>query len=313
VAEESRRGWSNLWEVSLVWLLFGLAGVAVFETYWRLPVSQLWKVSSSGFLGGAGRAFVFLSFSAAVAAPPVLAIVVDRLDDRRASLTALVALVLCATVAIPGVENQNNLDAKWSNLPQVVGVALSVALSVWAICRGRVERPRTTRGGDRARVGGAAVLLFMAAPYIAAELGFFLDGVPLLGWVFQTGRLRPEPGSGFVHAAVHHGHHHGLDGLLLAITVLLLSRLTGTIRRPRLRTLSAAYLSLLLVYALTNMANDLWTEQVVKRGWTAWQIPDVLQPKASAAWGAMILVAAVFYVLFFRSRATEAGVARLAS
>ena len=48
-----------------VWLLFGLATVAVFETYWRLPPAELWKVTNSGFVGGAGRAFVFVSFSAA--------------------------------------------------------------------------------------------------------------------------------------------------------------------------------------------------------------------------------------------------------
>ena len=57
-----------------------------------------------------------------------------------------------------------------------------------------------------------------------------------------------------------------------------------------MRTLTAAYLSLMIVYGLTNMANDLWIEQIVKRGWTSWQIPDVLYPTASAAWAAMIAV-----------------------
>jgi hypothetical protein len=302
----------NLWEVGLVWLLFGLAAVAVFETYWRLPPSELWKVTGSGLDGGAGRAFVFLSFSAAVAAPPVLAIAVDRLDDPRATVAGVVAFLLCATVAIPGVQTPSHLDAKWSNLPAVVGVFLSVALSVWAMRRGRAERPRTSRAGDRARLFVGAVLLVASAPYIAAELGFFLDGVPVLGWIFQTGRIRPEPGGGHVHAAVHHGHHHGLDGFLLAIAALLLSRLVGTMRRPILRTATAAYLSLMLVYALTNMANDLWIEQVVKRDWTAWEIPDVLQPSASAAWAAMVVVAAAFYIVLFRPRDTPSSdVARL--
>ena len=101
----------RLWEAGLVWLLFGLAAIAVFETYWRLPPSELWKVTGSGFVGGAGRAFVFLGFSAAVAAPPVLAIAVDRLDDRRATVAGLVAFLLGATVAIPGVQTPSRLDA----------------------------------------------------------------------------------------------------------------------------------------------------------------------------------------------------------
>jgi hypothetical protein len=58
----------------------------------------------------------------------------------------------------------------------------------------------------------------------------------------------------------------------------------------------------MLVYGLTNQAQDLWTEQIVKRGWTSWEIPNVLHPAASAAWAAMVAVAAVFYFAFFSSR-----------
>jgi hypothetical protein len=43
------------------------------------------------------------------------------------------------------------------------------------------------------------------------------------------------------------------------------------------------------------MVNDLWIEQVVKRGWTHWEVPDVLQPTASWAWGAMLVAAALIY------------------
>jgi len=292
----------GLREVYVVWLLFALAAVAVFVTYWRLPPSELWKVTQSGLAGGAGRAFVFLSYSAALAAIAVVAIVVDRLQDRRAVLLGIGSVVLCATVAIPGVQTPNDLDAKWANLPAVVGVAIAASLTVWAAARGRAEEVHTTRAGDLARLGTTLVVLFLATPYIAAELGFFLNGVPLLGWIFQTGQLRPEPGGGAAHAAVHHGHHHGLDGFLLAVTALLLSRLLGGIRRHGLRALTAAYLSLMLVYGLANMANDLWTEQVVKRDWTSWQIPDVLSPSLSAAWAAIVACAVVVYLAFWRER-----------
>jgi len=292
-----------LWEVYVVWLLFALAAVAVLVTYWRLPPSELWKVTHSGLAGGAGRAFVFLSYSAALAAIAVVAIVVDRLGDRRAALLGIASVVLCATVAIPGVQTPNDLDAKWANLPAVLGVGIAAGLTAWAAARGRAEEVRTTQAGDLARLVTALVALFWATPYIAAELGFFLDGVPLLGWFFQTSRLRPEePGSSFIHAAVHHGHHHGLDGFLLAVTALLLSRLLGGIRRSWLRPLTAAYLSLMLVYGLANMANDLWVEQVAKRDWTSWLIPDVLSPSLSAAWAVIVACAVVVYLAFWRER-----------
>jgi hypothetical protein len=298
---------AGLTEVWIVWFLFGLTAVAVFETYWRIPPQELWNVTNTGFVGGAGRAFVFISFSVALAAVAVLGIVSDRLDNRRADLVALVALVLCATVAYPGVQTESHLDPKWSNTFAVVGVLLAVALSAWAARSGRPEGVRTSLAGDRARLVVGGVSLFFAAPYIAAELGFFLDGVPVLGWIFQTGKITPEPGSGNLHAAVHHGHHHGMDGFLLAVTALLLSRRLGGIRRPMQRTLTALYLSLMLVYGLTNQAQDLWDEQIVKRGWTSWQIPNVLHPAASAAWAAMVAVAALFYLAFFSSRSRRAA------
>jgi len=293
---------AGLRDVYVVWLLFFLAATAVFVTYWRLPPSVLWKVHNSGFIGGAGRAFVFLSFSAAVAAIGILPIVVDRLEDRRADLLGLSALILCATVALPGVQTESHLDPKWSNLPAVLGVALAFLLTVWASRNGRREFPRTSARGGAARLVVGGLSLFFAAPYIAAELGFFLDGVPVLGSIFITGAIRPEPGAGYSHAAVHHGHHHGLDGFLLVATALLLSRLVGSIRRPVLRTLTAVYLALLLVYGLTNQVQDLWTEQIVKRGWTNWEIPNVLHPSLSAAWAAMIACGLVIYALFLRPR-----------
>jgi hypothetical protein len=293
---------AGLRDVYVVWLVFFLTAVAVVVTYWRLPPTELWKVHNSGFIGGAGRAFVFLSFSASVAAIGILPIVVDRLEDRRADLVGLVAVVLCATVALPGVQTESHLDPKWSNLPAVLGVVLTFVLTLWATRAGRREFPRTSPEGDGARLAVGGLSFFFAAPYIAAELGFFLDGVPVLGSIFLTGAIRPEPGAGYPHAAVHHGHHHGMDGFLLAVTALLVSRLVGSIRRPVLRVLTGVYLALLLVYGLTNQVQDLWTEQIVKRGWTGWDIPNVLHPSLSAAWAAMIACGLVIYALFMRPR-----------
>src|SRR5262249_46365756 len=204
------------------------------ETYWRLPPSETWKVHNTGFVGGAGRAFVFLSFSCALAAIGVLPIVVDRLGDRRADFAGLAALVLCLTVPLPGVQTESPLDPKWANLPAVLGVAIAFGLTVWAGRSGRREFPRASRRGDIARLIVGGISLFSAAPYIAAELGFFLDGVPVLGSIFITGEIRPEPGAGYSHAPAPHGPHTGLDGSLLPPTALLLSRLVGPFPRPLL-------------------------------------------------------------------------------
>ena len=209
---EPRRPPTLLWEVATVWLLFfGLAAVAVFVTYWRLPPSEVWKVSHLGFAGGAGRAFVFLNS----AVPPVLAIAVDRLDDRRATVTAVVAAVLCATVA---AFDMLTIDAKWANLPAVFGVALAVVLSVWARRSGRPARPRA---GDRARLVTAAVLVFASAPYTAGAR--LLPPRPRL--IFET--VRSDPST----RPVHHGHHHGGSTGSCSRSRCCCSRLVGTIRR----------------------------------------------------------------------------------
>jgi hypothetical protein len=50
------------------------------------------------------------------------------------------------------------------------------------------------------------------------------------------------------------------------------------------------------------MVNDLWIEQVVKRGWTSWQVPDVLVPSLSLAWAAMLVAAAAIYAAFLAPR-----------
>lgn len=275
----------------VVWLLFALTAVAVFATYWRIPVNELWKVSQSGLAGGAGRAFVFLSYSAALAAIAIVAIVADRLEDRRATALGTAAVVLCATVAIPGVQTKNDLDAKWANLPAVLGVALAVGLTAWAAAKGRPERVVTSAAGDVARLVAGCVALVFAAPYIAAELGFFLDGVPLLGWIFQTGRTITSPPP--PHPAVHHGIHHGWQGLLLILTGLLLTRL------PLNRRVTP-FFALLIAYGFGDILNDGSTEQIVERGWASSPFPDVLRPALNWGWAAVLAGAAVIWLVWLR-------------
>lgn len=90
-------------------------------------------------------------------------------------------------------------------------------------------------------------------------------------------QIVPEPGHPHLRA-VHLGNHEGIDGVLLAVTAVVLMRTLSQISSGRRRTALSAYLSLLLVYGVTVALADGWHEQIVKRGWTATKIPNVLHP-----------------------------------
>ena len=139
-----------------------------------------------------------------------------------------------------------------------------------------------------------ALLLLLALPWLAAELGFHLDGVPVLGWIFLTGKVVG------VRAAVHLGHHHGMDGVLLTFAALLLGPLARRLRAPALRLLVGLYLGLEIAYGLANTAQDAWLEQIAKRGWTTHVIPSVLHPALTLAWLGIAIAAAVFAALILR-------------
>ena len=277
-----------------MWLLFAVVAIEILITYSRLPARELYNVSGGGVGGGASRVLVFLNFPTALAAIPVLMLLAERFGSRRARFAATVAVVLCAAVVVPGVVTQANLDAKPINAVAAVGVAVALALTLALAIDSGLQRTGRRRG-DSLRIALAALLLALAVPWLAADLGLWFNGVPVLNTLYQTGELRHQPGVSGLHPAVHHGHHHGLDGVLLILTALLLSRLVPDVRRPALRRGIGAYLSVLAAYGAGNIANDFWTEQVVKRGWTDWQIPDVLVPNASVAWGIILLTAAVIY------------------
>jgi hypothetical protein len=283
-------------EVAAVWVVYGLVTVAIVFTYARIPATELYHVSRGGLAGGAGRALVFSNFSTALVAIAVLALLADELASRVTTAAALIGAVFSAAVFWPGIVDQGNLDAKPSNAIAAVGVLVALVLSAVAL-RGGVARSGH-RAGDRVRLVVGGVALIVSLPWIAADLGFFLDGVPVLGWLFQTGVEVPESaGSTVIAPAVHHGHHHGTDGLLLLLSALLLSRLVPSVRSRPLRIAVGAYLGLMASYGIGNIVNDFWGEQVVKRGWVDWTIPSVLRPQPSIAWGVILIGAAAIYLL----------------
>lgn len=284
----------GLAEVLTVWLLFGVVAAAMWITYSRLPVEEFYNVSGEGFAAGAGRVLVFLNYPIALVAIALLAVLAERLRGRLALLAALAA-VLCAVVVWPGVVDQSDLDAKPANAIPALGVLIALVLTVVALARGGIGASRSFGGGwDVARAVLAVLLVLGSIPWLLGELGFYVGNVPGLGSLFMSDELVPEPGHPNLRA-VHLGHHHGLDGTLLALTALALSRVVGGIRTPFLRGAFGFYVALMFVYGLANAVQDFWLEQLVKRGTTSLEIPSMTVPKASWAWAALLATALLIH------------------
>jgi hypothetical protein len=264
----------------------------VLVTYSRLDPTELYHTSREGLAGGLSRSIVLLNFPVALVAIALVLVAVGALP-RAAWWAAGPAIALCAIVALPGVVDQDDLDARPINAVPALGVLVALALTATATRRASASfAPRLP--GDRLRIVVAAVVIVLSLPWMAAELGFHLPGDVFLG---------EEPSrekDGTVIAAVHLGHHHGLDGTLLVLTALLLSRTRPAGRR--LRAVLAAYLGVMLAYGAVNFAQDLWQEQVVKRGWTDASIPSALVPGARPIWLVTLALAALVTLGLLRER-----------
>ena len=275
-------------------MLFAVVTAEVIVTYSRISSRELYHVSGSGIVGGLSRALVFVNFPVALVALAVLGLIYTRLPGRNYRAAAILAAVLSAAVFWPGIVSQANLDARPVNAIAAIGVLLTLVLSGVVAGNGGLSTS-SWRTADWVSVALAIVLLIAALPWLAADLGLYSNGFPLLGKLFQSGQfLHERPGLPTFAPAVHHGHHHGMDGVLLVLTVLLLSR------RLERRDALAAYLSLMFCYGIANFANDFWIEQVVKRGWTSWEIPNVTEPRVSVAWSLIVIAAVSLWVLWAR-------------
>ena len=284
-----------------VWALIGATALAIFVTYARLPASEFYNVSRDGLAGGASRALLFLNFPGALLALAPLGFALGRLSatpgalsrgGRRVVGVAAVAAELCLIVAGPGVVDQARLDARPINALPALGVALALALTVYAARATGVDPARPWTGGDTLRAGAAGALLVLGLPWVLADLGIYAGDVPGLGALYVSQQAVP----GESLPAVHLGHHHGLDGLLFTFAALALTRQLGRVAALRWRAPLAGFLGLMLAYGLANAAQDFSLEQVVRRGWAAHELPSVLRPAPTSAWALLLLAAAIVWL-----------------
>lgn len=274
--------------VPAAWLGGGAALLvaAVFATYVRIPPERLYAVHSGGLAGAGSRVLLLLGFPLALVALAVLPLPVERLrrsagGTRGVFAVAAAAALLCATIFWPGMIDPDDLVARPANGLAAAGVALTAALVAYAGVRtGWGVVPHGRRLWLSLLAIGAMLLL--GASWVAADLG-------------STALGREN--------AVHLGHHHGADGILLASSALLLLPEASHIAVRGWRRAVQLFLSLLLVYGIANSVNDGWLEQVVRRGWAHTRVPSVVLPTASPAWAGIVAAAAIVWLLVTRRTA----------
>jgi len=284
-----RRGGASQGEALATWAMWAVVLAIIFVTYSRLPpdtraaTNDLYHVSGNGLVGGLSRVLVELNFPLALVAIVVVLVAVDALP-RRAWAVAGPAIGLAAAVAWPGVIDQDDLDARVVNVIPALGVALSLGLTAAASRRSGAGLARRLPL-DPVRATIAAVLLLVSIPWIAADLGVFLpDGV----FIMRRVALDTD---GLPIAAVHLGHHHGMDGTLVALSAILISR--PRLRRGATASVTVAVTSLAFAYGIVNCVQDAWNEQLVKRGTLDQQIPSAILPSLSWIWLVILVLAAL--------------------
>lgn len=288
----------------MIWAMWIVVCGATWATTARIPVSLLYGFHGAGVVSAAGRVVVLLGWPVALAAMPLMAVSVDRFlaspHSRRSAravvVASLVSIGLCLTVAWPGAQQGSHLDAKFVNVPAAVGVAIAFGVTMYVVAT-------TGRGGRLPRTRTAVVwtavfvaILLLSIPWLLANLGYYVGDVPGLRSVFMSEQVVPETGRPHLRA-VHLGNHEGIDGVLLAITAVVLMRTLRLMARSGRRTALAVYLSVLFVYGLGVALADGWHEQITKRGWTAWRVPNVLHPAASWDWLAVLVLALVVWLV----------------
>jgi hypothetical protein len=267
-------------EALTIWAVWALIALEVLVTYSWVDPSETYHVSRDGIVGGLSRALTLVNFPIGLVAIALTLVAVAALPGR-AWWAAGPAITLCAT--IPFFNDQADLDAHWGNAVPAIGVVIAAVLT--AVAARRVGSAfASRRPWDGARIVAGVVVLLLSLPWLTANLGFHFPGDFFMGEELERENETPI-------AAVHLGHHHGLDGAVLVLTALLLSRVA--IPSARVRIVTFAYLGTMLAYGMVNFVQDDWNEQLVKRGWTDASIPSALLPSAKPIW----LVVAALAVL----------------
>lgn len=283
-----------------------LLTVILFATHVRHPVEAFYNVSGEGLSGGASRAVVFLNYPVAFVALVLLPIAVSSLlasawHARAVVVAAIVAAVLCLVAAAPDVVTQSDLDAKPINAAPAAGVAITAVLIILAIRVNGFGPVQPWNRGDTIAAVVAGIFTLLGLPWLLAFAGYYIEDVPLLGRIFMSKGTE----NGVEQIYVHLGDHHSFDGYIFLLSALVLRRVVGLIQPNWLDRLLSVLVAFIAAYGIANFIQDGWYEQVVRRGWSSYDIPNTTVPAVTPVWGLILLGTAILWFVLFREPASR--------
>ncbi len=300
---KSRQSGPGLAEVIGAWGLLGLDAVAIYRLYaGSLDAPGLMR-RRTGREAGIDQLLALGRHPGLPVAIGVMPITMCRLE-RRDRLPVALGAVAAGGMAALALDRMRTVESVISRDDVLAASVIVAALGMTAgsALTGGIGPLRGIGDRDTARVIIATGLVTHGLPWLLADLGIYAGDLPGLGRVVLSRQLLPEGAS---WPAVHLGHHHGLDGTLLGLAALILSRSLPDVRPVALREGLSLYVAFLLVHGTTRAAEDGWNEQVVKRGWSRRRVPLIVarrRPVRPRLWAGMLGCAAVIHVVWFRRR-----------
>ena len=285
-----------------LWALYGAEAIAVFVTHARLSAAGEPEAGRFDPIRGARQDLILMRHPVLPSVAAFVPIALSRLPPRQVVPSLALGAVAggIGGLAVWRGAARLRVPIKRVDAFAEAGVAAALAVTVRSARVAGIGPVDRWIEGDAARLAVAAGLVGVGLPWITADLGVYVEDVPVVGAPFLSRERLPQGSS---EPAVHLGHHHGNDGVLLALTALTLSRTLVRLRPASVREGLSLYLAGLFVYGVARAAEDAWNEQVVKRGWTSLKLPLVVEqgrPVQPRYWGGMLAAATLLHRRWFR-------------
>jgi hypothetical protein len=150
------------------------------------------------------------------------------------------------------------------------------------------------------------LILFLALPWIFAQIGLYISDFPLLNLIFWARQSTLQEPELLYPNAVHIGTHHGFEGILIIIfmwlTTLLILPLISSLK---IRKFFGFFTGIGFAYGFYNAFEDFLTEQIYKRGLVDFRLPNGTTPGLNLQTFVILIFGTLIYFLYIKRRALE--------